>query len=108
VVPDGDGGVLFVPPPLLPLQPITPPITNRQRAAASSPPRQRRRGNAPRKISAAKANPVLLNFLSSSAIALAAVVETVSVLEPEEVPVICACDGLRAQVGGLFGVPWPR
>jgi len=39
--------------------------------------------------------------------ALAAVVETVRVLEIGEVPEICACDGLREQVGGLFGVPCP-
>lgn len=107
VVPDGDGGVLFVPTPLLPLQPMTPPIAIRERTAASSPPRQRLRGSTPRKINVAKANPVPLHCLSSAAVALTAVVETVRVLEAEEVPVTCACDGLREQVGGLFGVPCP-
>src|SRR5438105_10443245 len=99
--------VLLAPPALLPLQPTTPLTDTRHRIATSSLPRHRRRGSTPRKTNAASARRYLSNILSGVAAALAAVVETVRVLETGELPVTCACDGPKEQVGGLFGVPWP-
>jgi hypothetical protein len=55
----------------------------------------------------ASARRYLSDILSGVAAAVAAVVEIVRVLEAEELPAICVCDGLREQVGGLFDVPWP-
>ena len=105
VVPEGDGGVPE--PELPPLQPSVPPKATRHRRVNRRPPRHRRRGSTPRKSNTASAKRYLSNSPAGVADAVAAVVETVSVLEIGELPVTCACDGLREQVGGLFGVPCP-
>lgn len=99
-------GVLLPEPELPGLQPSVPLKATKQKAANSRPLRNRRRGRTPRKSKEARARRYLSNSLLGIAAALAGVVETVRVLEIGE-PVICACEGLREQVGGLLGVPCP-
>jgi hypothetical protein len=108
VVPGIGVGVLPEPPELLELQPSIPPRVIKHRPTNRSRPRQSRLGIAPRKINPANAIKDWLNALSNSVDALAAVVETVNVLERGELPVTCTCVGLSEQVGAAVGVPCPR
>jgi len=92
-VPEIGVGLLLEPPELLaPPQPNRPPATTKYSAMKSAIPRHRRRGKIP-KNSAASTSPDCLDDMLRKANALAAVVETVRVLE--ELPVTDGCAGLK-------------
>ena len=101
-------GVLPEPLELLePPQPSMPPRVMKHRATSRSLPRHCRLGIVPSKSNPAKAINGWLNVFCSLTDALAAIVETVNVLEIGELPVTCTWAGLSEQVGGSFGVPCP-
>jgi hypothetical protein len=88
-------------------QPIKPAVTATPSAISNMLLRQRRLGRSPKHNRAASETPAPLKISSFTAEAVAAVVETVSVLETGVVPLIWAWAGLSAQVGGSLAVPWP-
>lgn len=92
----------------LPLQPSIAPAPTMKIRASKVSSRQRRRGTKPRNRNAANTLPAFFQSAPSRAELLAAVVETVNVVEAPEFPVMVVCAGLRLQVGVSVAVPWPE